>query len=93
MEQGLALYNSQQHRSHTFLYGQNPKGQFLAIVTRSQWVCGYPAQALQRSDELLAFAQEVANPHDLTYALAVVAELAPIDAKEPEAAKPGVGIG
>jgi predicted ATPase len=75
MEQGLALYNTQQHRSHTFLYGQNPKGQFLAIVTWSRWVCGYPAQALQRSDELLAFAQEVASPHDLTYALVVVAAL------------------
>jgi predicted ATPase len=75
MEQGLTLYNAQQHRSHTFLYGQNPKGQCLAVVAWSQWICGYPEQALQRSDELLAFAQAVASPHDLTYALVVAAVL------------------
>jgi class 3 adenylate cyclase len=75
MEQGLTLYNSRQHRSHTVLYGQNPKGQCLAVMAWSQWVCGYPALALQRSDELLAFAQELTNPHDLTYALVVAAAL------------------
>jgi predicted ATPase len=40
-----------------------------------QWVCGYPDQARRRSDELLVFAQELANPHDLTYALVVAAAL------------------
>jgi predicted ATPase/class 3 adenylate cyclase len=75
MEQGLALYDAQQYRSHTFLYSQNPKGQFLAVMAWSQWICGYPAQARRRSDELLAFAQACANPHDLTYALVVVAAL------------------
>jgi hypothetical protein len=75
MEQGLTLYHSQQHRSHTFLYSQNPKGQCLAVLAWSQWVCGYPDQAQQRSDELLAFTQELASSHDLTYALAVAAAL------------------
>ena len=75
MEQGLALYDAQQYRSHTFLYSQNPKGQFLAVMAWSQWICGYPAQARQCSDELLAFAQAFANPHELTYALVVVATL------------------
>jgi predicted ATPase len=75
MEQGLTLYHSQQHRSHTFLYSQNLKGQCLAVLAWSQWVCGYPDQARQRSDELLAFTQELATPHDLTYALTVAAAL------------------
>jgi class 3 adenylate cyclase/predicted ATPase len=74
-EQGLTLYDSQQYRSHTFLYTQNPKGQLLTILALSQWVCGYPDQARRCSDELLAFAQELATPLDLTFTLDVAATL------------------
>ena len=83
MEQGLTLYNSHQYRSHTFLYSQNPKGQFLAVLALSQWVCGYPDQARRYSDELLAFTQELATPHDLTYALTVAAALQQFRRDEP----------
>jgi predicted ATPase len=52
-EQGLALYDSQQHRDHVFRFG-NDSGvccRFLAAMTL--WVLGYPDQALRRIDEAL----------------------------------------
>ena len=41
-EQGIALYNPQQHRSHTFLYGYDPKGGFLYFVAWTLSYLGYP---------------------------------------------------
>jgi predicted ATPase len=69
LEQGIALYDPQQHRSLAFLYGQD-----LAVVCRAWaalalWLLGYPAQALERSDEALTLARELAHLSSLAYAL------------------------
>jgi predicted ATPase len=73
LEQGIALYDPQKHRSHDFVYGQNP-----AILCRSFaawpiWVLGYPDQALQSIHETLTMEQELTNPVNLAYALDVAA--------------------
>ena len=68
-EQGIALYDPQQHRAHAFRYGQDPgvACRYYAAVTL--WWLGYPDQALQRSHEALTLARELAHPFSLGSAL------------------------
>ncbi len=69
LEQGLALYDRRQHSSHAFIYGQDPG---VACQTYAAWllgILGYPDQALQRSQEALTLARELAHPFSLDWAL------------------------
>jgi predicted ATPase len=68
-EQGIALYDPQQHRSHASLYGQDPGVQCRTYAGLTLWWLGYPDQALQRSHEALTLARELAHPFSLGYAL------------------------
>ena len=48
LEQGIALYDPQQHRSHAFLYGARPWGGLPIHCRLGPCGClGYPDQALQ----------------------------------------------
>ena len=69
LEQGTALYNPERHRSHAFLYGQDPGVACLSDYAVALWLLGYPDQALKRSQEALALAQECAHPFSLAFAL------------------------
>jgi hypothetical protein len=63
LEQGMALYDPQQHRTHTALYGQDPGTgclAYAALVPRGG--LGYPDQALHRSHEALTLAAELSAP-------------------------------
>ena len=62
-EQGLAIYDPPQHRSLMFLYGIDPKVVCLFFLAQTLWYLGYPQQALQRIQEVLALAQELAHPY------------------------------
>jgi predicted ATPase/class 3 adenylate cyclase len=73
MEQGMALYDFQQHRSHTFLYGQDPGVVCRSFAAWALWVLGYADQARQRIQEALTLAQELAHPFSLAYALTCAA--------------------
>jgi len=68
-EHGMALYKAWQHCSLAFLYGGHDPGvccrDFCALTL---WLLGYPAQALQRSQEALALAQEWSHPFTLAEA-------------------------
>jgi adenylate cyclase len=75
LEQGIALYDRQQHRTHALLYGQDPGVACLSYAALTLWLLGYPDQALQRSREALTLAQEVAHPLSLAYALGFAAFL------------------
>jgi predicted ATPase len=68
LEQGIALYDRQQSRSHEFRYGLDP-GVNCLLVAWPLWVLGYPDQALERSREALTLAQEISHPYSLAYAL------------------------
>jgi predicted ATPase len=68
LEQGSALYNRQQSRSHAFRYGLDP-GVNCLLVAWPLWLLGYPDQALERSREALTLAQELSHPYSLAYAL------------------------
>ena len=74
LEQGLALYNPQQHRAHALLYGQDPGIGCLSYAANVLWVLGYPDQALQQSQEALTLAQELSHPFSLAYARGRAAE-------------------
>ncbi len=69
LERGIHLYDPQIHRSHAFVYGQDP-GVFctsnLALVL---WLMGYPDRALAKSNEALALAHDLAHPFSVVLAI------------------------
>jgi predicted ATPase/class 3 adenylate cyclase len=68
-EQGITLYNPQQHRSHAFLYGLDPGVGCQSYSAGTLHLLGYPDQALQRIAAALALAQELSHPFSLAVAL------------------------
>ena len=68
-EQCMALYDPQQHRSHAFLYGFDPRVACLCYEIWILWLLGYPDRALQRDREALTLARELAHPFSLAFAL------------------------
>ncbi len=66
LEQGISLYNPQQHRSLAFLYGTDPRVICLFYVAWVLWYLGYPDQALKKIQEVF---QELSHSHSLAVAL------------------------
>jgi class 3 adenylate cyclase/predicted ATPase len=76
LEQGMTLYDPQQHRAHTVLYGGADPGVVCFIyASLASWLLGYPEQALARSYQAVALAHEVSHPFSLAYALDLAAIL------------------
>jgi predicted ATPase len=75
LEQGMALYNLQQHRSLAFLYGADPGAMCLNFAALTLWHLGYPDQALKRSYEALTLVQELSHSPSLAITLCLAAEL------------------
>src|SRR6267142_5385066 len=71
--QGIALYDSQQHRVYTFLYGQDSGVFCHSYAAWTLWYLGYPAQGLVRSHEAVTLAQQIAHPFSLSFALSLAA--------------------
>jgi predicted ATPase len=69
LEQGIALYDSQKHRSHAFLYGIDPGVYCLCFAAWNLWCLGYPDQTLKNTQDALRLAHELAHPHTLAFAL------------------------
>jgi predicted ATPase/class 3 adenylate cyclase len=70
IEQGRALYDPQQHHTHTLLYGGHDPGVCcLYHAALSLWTLGYPDQALQSIREALTLAHALAHPPSLASAL------------------------
>jgi tetratricopeptide (TPR) repeat protein len=69
LERSIALYDPQQHRSHAFVYGQDPGVHARSYATLTLWLLGYPDQARKRSLEAFALAQELSHPYSLAFAL------------------------
>jgi class 3 adenylate cyclase/predicted ATPase len=68
-EQGIALYDPQQHSAHAFLYGQDPGVVCLSYMAWALWLLGYPDQALKKTHEALLLARELSHPLSLALAL------------------------
>ena len=72
LEQGIALYDPQQHRPVGM---QDPGVSCRYWVARALWELGYPDQALQRGYEALTLARELSHPYSLAAALGYTAML------------------
>jgi predicted ATPase len=67
-EQGEALYDVHQHRSHAFLYGYDSGVHCLSFAAWTLWLLGYPDQALKKIHAALRLAQDLSHP--FTFVLA-----------------------
>ena len=70
LEQGIALYNSEQHHVLAYTYGTDPGVHSLSLLTHQLWFLGYPDQALARSNQARNLAQELAHPMSEAVSLA-----------------------
>jgi predicted ATPase len=63
VQQGLALYDPRQHRSHASLYGGHDPGVCCRCYSAlTLWELGYPDQALRAIQEALSLARELSHP-------------------------------
>jgi predicted ATPase/class 3 adenylate cyclase len=70
IEQGIALYNRQEHHTQAFLFG----GHDLCVCGQGHaalalWSLGFPDQALDRAGDGLTLAEELSHPVSLAHAL------------------------
>nr|WP_057924211.1 adenylate/guanylate cyclase domain-containing protein [Burkholderia ambifaria] len=75
MEQALALYDPERHQAHVFTHGVDPGIRALSFLVLILWIQGYPDQALKRSAEALALAQNLAYGPSLAFSLTYTAHL------------------
>jgi adenylate cyclase len=75
LEQGMALAGPPPEHALGFLYGHGAGVVCISWVALALWLLGYPKQALQRSQEALMWAQELAHPFSQAFALAWAAWL------------------
>jgi predicted ATPase len=73
LEQSMALYDPQHHRSHAVQYGQDPWVLCRAFLSWTLWILGYPEQALHGGQEAIAYARELNHPMSLAFALHIAA--------------------
>ena len=70
VEQGLQLYQVEQHHSQTFVYGGHDPGACCRIHGGYlYWLLGYPDRALQLSQEALTLGEELAHGQTRAWAL------------------------
>lgn len=68
-EQGIALYDPEQHDSLAFVYGANPSVVCTLYLALSLWMLGYPEQAQTKMDHAIASVQELTHGHSEAFAL------------------------
>src|SRR5262249_20213474 len=71
--QSLALYDHRRHSPSVSDITQDPRAHCPANLAEALWLCGYPDQALQRSQEALAWARQLGHPHSLVVVLSSTA--------------------
>jgi predicted ATPase len=86
VEQAIALYDPQRHRSHVFPYGLDSEVRSgfhrgsraygcLSLAAYLLWMFGYPQQAVKRSQEALILAQEHFHSHTVAAVLVYACSL------------------
>ena len=68
LEEGIALYTPDQHRSPVFRIGQDPGVSCRAYAAMTLWLLGYPEQALAHIHEALALAHTLLHPYSMAFA-------------------------
>ena len=67
------LYEAEQHHALAALYGEDPGGVCLGFEAHALFMLGFPDQALQKSHEAIALAQELGDSFTLAQTLALAA--------------------
>jgi predicted ATPase/tRNA A-37 threonylcarbamoyl transferase component Bud32 len=75
MEQGLALYDPEWHRSHSTQFGQDPSVACRAFGAVALWLLGYPDEAVRQSREAVGLSRALAQPSSRALALHFAAML------------------
>jgi adenylate cyclase len=66
LDQGMALYDRAQHRSHAFVYGGHDPGTCCRrYASWTFWLLGYPQRALEESLGTLRLAEELAHAESI----------------------------
>jgi predicted ATPase/class 3 adenylate cyclase/DNA-binding winged helix-turn-helix (wHTH) protein len=68
LEQGIALYDPKQSRTLAFSRGTDPGVMCLSRLSWTLWMLGYAEQAIARSHEALALAQNISHAYSLAFA-------------------------
>jgi class 3 adenylate cyclase/predicted ATPase len=68
LEQGIARTDPTTQRALVLRHGEAPGVRCLGVAADTLWCLGYPAQAVQRSQEALALAHALAHPYSLATA-------------------------
>jgi class 3 adenylate cyclase/predicted ATPase len=63
--QGITLYDPQQHRASTFLYGEDAGVICHSFAAWTLWCLGYPNQGRVQSQQAVTCAQQIAHPFSL----------------------------
>jgi len=71
--QGIAFYDSQQHRASAFLYGEDAGVICHSLDAWMLWFLGYPDQGKMRNDAAVTLAQQSAHPFSLSFILSFAA--------------------
>ena len=71
--QGSVLYEAEQHHALAALYGEDPGSVCLAFEAHALFMLGFPDQALQKSHEAIALAQDLSDSFILAQMLALAA--------------------
>jgi TOMM system kinase/cyclase fusion protein len=69
VEQGMAIYDPQQHHTLAFRYGIDLGVYFLAYAARPLWLLGFPDQAHTSIREALRLAHQLGHPFSLAFTL------------------------
>ena len=75
LEQGVRLYDPEQHRGHAALYGRDPGVDCQAYAALTLGLLGYPEQALAHMHTALTLAEQLAYPLSQGWVLAFTAWL------------------
>jgi class 3 adenylate cyclase/predicted ATPase len=73
LDRAAAAYDPDRHRALPFRFGQDPAVSSLSYSAWSLWGLGYPDQALRRSDEARALAEQLASPVSVAASLVYAA--------------------
>ncbi len=87
LEQGIALYDPQLHRSMAFQAGQDPGVVCLTYGACALWLLGYADQALKKSQQAIVLSQELSHPLSLAFAHCLAARLHQLRREGPAAQK------
>jgi predicted ATPase len=69
-EQGIALYDIEEHRAHASIYGGHDVGVCCReTMATALWLLGYPDQAVQKNHDAVNLAHELSHPFSLVLAL------------------------